>query len=258
MIIGLVGNLGRGKTLGMTMLGHYLYYETQYDNVVTNYRTDLTTDYIENPVEFDDISQNTEGIYLLDEIWAWADSRKSQENDLMNEVVINSRKRGCLVIYTVQSLDMVDKRLRNNTDYFGICRHYEDVEVGRTHDVAQILLFDDEGLPVNKFTYNAETYYGTYDTDEEVATKSSTNMYSEHLDEAVEGFKAEKFENKKEVKSYLRLEHDLSKSKADDIATEAFRRYRNEEQVKAGNSGDDGDFNPSNSNQEALSDAIEG
>lgn len=258
MIIGLVGNLGRGKTLGMTMLGHHLYYETRYDSVVTNYRTDLTTDYIENPVEFDNVSQNTDGIYLLDEIWAWADSRKSQENDIMNEVVINSRKRGCLVIYTVQSLDMVDKRLRKNTDYFGICRHYENTEVGRRHDVAQILLYNDDGIPVNEFTYNAETYYGTYNTDEEVATKSSTNMYSEYIEEAYEGYKDERFENKKEVKSYLRLEHDLSKSKSDDIATEAYRRFKNEEQVQQGNNGDDNGYEADKSEQKGLSDAIEG
>lgn len=257
MIIGLVGNLGRGKTLGMTMLGHYLYYETHYDRVASNYSTDLTTDYMENPVQFDDISQNVEGIYLLDEIWAWADSRKSQENDLMNEVVINSRKRGCVIIYTVQSLDMVDKRLRNNTDYFGICRHYDAAEVGRSHDVAQIQLFNDVGERVNKFTYNAETYYGTYDTTEEVATKSEGDMYKDLIREHKKDVKAGKFEKKNELESHLKLQHDLSRAKASDVTNEVFRTIRNEKSIEEGNSSGEDEFEKPESSQSGLQEAIE-
>lgn len=258
MIIGLAGNLGRGKTLGMTMLGHYFYYDTKYDRVVSNYQSDLTTDYIQNPVEFDDKSQNVEGIYLLDEIWAWIDSRKSGENELMNEVVINSRKRGCLMIYTVQSMDMIDKRLRNNTDYYGICRHYDSTEVGMPVDVAQIILFNNDGRHVRTFTYKADTYYGTYDTQEEVATKSDADMYEELMEEHYKDVKAEKFEHKNELISHLSLKHDLSQSKSEDVANEVFRQVKNEEKIENGELSDDDEFEAPETEQKGLKDAVEG
>lgn len=257
MIIALIGNLGRGKTLSSMMLGHYLFYNTHYDRVVSNFETDLTTDYVSNPTQLDEKTKNVEGLYLLDELWAWMDSRESNQNSLMNELVINSRKRGCLIIYTVQDLSMVDKRLRNNTDYIGVCRHYDSSEVGSNHDVAQIQLFDDNGLPVNVFTYNAEIYYGTYDTEEEVATKSEGEMFREMIKTYKKRVKAEKFESKKELQSHLQLQKGLSGGQADRVSDEVFRQIRNEETVEDGFSDDDSDSDGNSEPQKDLSGMME-
>lgn len=226
MIIGLIGNLGRGKTLGMTMLGHYLYHESKLNNVVANYQMDLATHYVTSSNELVEASENVEGIYLLDELWAWMNSRESMENDEMVELVLNSRKRGCLIVYTVQDLSQVDKILRNNTDYYGICSHYDATEIGTNHDVAEVQLVSKEGEIKKNFKYNAETYYGTYDTTEEISSVKDVEKLDDIINDIIEGLDNNKFNSKKEAWSYLDLHTSLSHSKKDSVVDEAFRRVR--------------------------------
>lgn len=234
MIIGLVGNLGRGKTLGMTMLGYYLRESTKLDKVVSNYQTDLTTRYVSNAGELDEASQEIEGIYLLDEIWAWMSSRTAMENDDMVEIVLNSRKRGCLIVYTVQDLSQVDPILKNNTDYFGIPTHYESHEVDEDFDVAEVQLIDADGNPARCFKYNAETYYGTYDTSEEVSSVDDREKYNNHIEELKKGFIEGEYEHKKEAWSYLKLNTSLSHSQMDAIVDEAYRMAEKSEEDENG------------------------
>lgn len=235
MIIGLVGNLGRGKTLGMTMLGHVFQLETDLNQVVSNYETDITTDYVTNANELEKISQNVEGIYLIDEIWAWMSSRDAMNNDEMIDLIINSRKRGCLIIYTVQNLKMADNILTDVTDYFGVCSHYESHEIGSDHDVAEVQLINQDGEPVKNYKYNAETYYGTYDTGQEISSTDDAEKYSDVLEDVKNGFENDYFEcsiteqeeqgfnTKKDAIGFLELNTDLSHSKKDAIVNEAYR-----------------------------------
>lgn len=239
MIIGLVGNLGRGKTLGMTMLGHYFKYNTRLNNVVSNYETDITTHYVTNANELENMSQEIEGIYLLDEIWAWMSSREAMENDEMIDLVLNSRKRGCLIIYTVQDLKMADNILTDITDYYGICSHYESHEIDADNDIGEIQLINSNGKPVRCFSYNAETYYGTYDTSEEITSQTDAQKYKEIVEEVTEAVACESFDSsitgdrekgfntKKEAIGFLELHTDLSHTKKEAVVEEAFRKAEN-------------------------------
>lgn len=240
MIIGLIGNLGRGKTLGMTMLGFYLRKETDLYHVVSNYQTDITTEYVKSSEELEKASKQIEGIYLLDEIWAWFNSRTAMENDTMVDIVLNSRKRGCLIIYTVQDLSQVDPILRKNTDYYGVCSHYEGHEVDSEHDVAEVQLITNNGEVGRNFRYNAETYYGTYNTEEEVSTVDDREKFKDYLEDVKKGIEANEFnssitgreeygfDSKREAFSFLELNTDLSHSKKDAIVDEAFRQAKNQ------------------------------
>lgn len=238
MIIGLIGNLGRGKTLGMTFLGHYFLYGTELDHVVSNYSTDITDTYVKNSEDLKEASESREGIYLLDEIWAWMSSRTAMENDTMIDIILNSRKRGCLIIYTVQDLSQVDPILRKNTDLFGVCNHYDKIEVDKDHDVGQIQLIKNNGDLSRNMVYNAELYYGTYDTSEEISTDNESEKYKDYLNDIVEGFNNHSFdsfitgesepgfESKKEAVSFLELNTDLSNSKKEAIVDEAYRKCK--------------------------------
>lgn len=237
MIIGLFGNLGRGKTLGMTMLGHYMKANTQLNNVVSNYETDITTHYVTNANELEETSKNIEGIYLLDEIWSWMSSRDAMNNDEMIELVINSRKRGCLIIYTVQNAKMADNILTDITDYYGVCTHYEAHEVDANHDVAEVQLITNNGEIGRCFRYNAETYYGTYDTAQEITSQSDAEKYAERINEIEEKLRSGEFDTKKEAWSWLELHTDLSHSKKDAITDEAHRRVE-----KSNNDSKGGDY----------------
>lgn len=229
MIIGIIGNLGTGKTLGMTFLGAYFMNETHYDRVVTNYDTDITTDRVNNPKELDDKTQSVEGIYLLDEVWAWADSRDSMDNDLMTEIILNSRKRGCTIIYTTQNLHQVDRRLRGSTDYIAVANHKESFEIDKDNNQGVLYMFDKNLEPVRTFKFNAEMWYDTYDTTEEVSTVKDAKAYEELMEEYKKRVERGEFETKKELRSHIKLnEQEISGSMADDMTTEIFRQIKGE------------------------------
>lgn len=231
MIIGLLGNLGRGKTLAMTFILHLLKEETSINHIVTNYHTDITTDKIKSPQEFDDTSKdmkdrNEQGIYGIDEIWAWMDSRESMENDTMSNVVINSRKRGCITVYTTQGLHQVDKRLSDNTDFLGICHHYEAVETDYDVDVVKVKIFYKtelgEWIHVNTFVIDAEAYYNTYDTDEEIAKNSIKGEHGELISKKIMQKESGNYSTKKALTADLVVENGFSENKAEKITEYVF------------------------------------
>lgn len=246
MIIGFVENLGKGKTLGATYLGYYFKEKTKLSNVVSNYETDLTTHYVDNPTDLERMSQEVEGIYLLDEIWAWMSAREAMENDEMIDFVINARKRGCLVIYTVQNLKLADNVLTDITDYFAIPNHVEAHKTGKPHDIAEIQFVTDDGNLGKTFKYNAEKFYGSYDTSEEISSKTDAEMYKDVIDEVKQKFRDNEFEHKKEAVGYLELHTDLSHSKKDAIVDEAYRA------VKSDNKDNGGDNNNEQLPRESL------
>lgn len=231
MIIGLLGNLGRGKTLTMVFLIGLLLEETRIDNVVTNFRTDFTTHQVSNPQELDNVSQrdNFQAIYGLDEIWAWINARTAMENFDMIEFVLNSRKRGCVIIYTTQSDKQVDPILTDNTDYLAVPFHREDTETELNHDTVEIYIVDKETYEVvNRMVVDAETFYGTYDTTEEVSTVSKSEQYEELIGEYRERVADEEFKYKKELVSHLHMKEDMSEADSVRITDMIFRELRNE------------------------------
>lgn len=230
MIIGLLGNLGKGKTLTTTFLGLYYLNTLHIDRLVANYEVSGMTDYVSNPEELDKKTkelkeQGVPFILLLDEVWAWMESRKSQQNDTMIEIVLNSRKRGGLVIWNSQKTHLVDKVLVENTDYWGIPNHFEAWETEFNHDLATVQMIQNGNIMElgRKFEYNAEAYYDIYDTTEEVSRASEADMYEDLMEEKKEEVKQGIFKNKKELISHLTVKEDLSNAKAERLTDEIFR-----------------------------------
>lgn len=239
MIIGLLGNLGRGKTLTMTFLLAKFKYETKIDNVVTNYETDFTTHQIKNEKELDEISQRDdfEAIYGLDEIWAWMNARETQENFNMVEFVLNSRKRGGIIIYSTQSDRQVDPILVDNTDYLSVPYHRKKEETNYDYDIVEILFIEKETYSiVNRYVINAEMYYNTYDTSEEISSVADTDKYDDLMVEIGLGIMNGSYKSITEIAGYLTLNNKIdSENKAKNFGRECIRRLKQENFIEREN-----------------------
>ena len=241
MIIGLLGNLGKGKTLGTTFLGVYYLNNLHIDHLICNYQVDGMTQYVSNPEELDKATKEhkengTPFILLLDEVWAWMESRKSQQNDTMIEIVLNSRKRGGIVIWNSQKTHLVDKVLVENTDYWGVPNHFEAWELDLDHDMAEIQMIENGNMMKlgRKFEFNPEPYYDVYDTTEEVSRASEGDMYEDLIKEKKKEVKQGVFETKKQLSSHLTVREDLSKAKAERLTDEIFREVDLERKNQSG------------------------
>ena len=240
MIIGLLGTMGNAKTLSTVFLGSYWKNITHIDRVVANFNCEIATDYVHSPRDLDRKTEefkekNITAIYLLDEIWAWMNSRKSAENDLMTEIVLNSRKRGAVIVWTSQRKGLVDLNLTENTDYFGACQHYKKHMIEEEHDLAVLQLVKNSEPPetAKKFRYNAETFYNTYDTDEEVSTVSDKDQHSDLMVKIMKKFLDGTFESKKDAHSFLVNNDALgSQGKAERFVSEAVTRLKLEDAVR--------------------------
>lgn len=227
MIIGFIGNLGTGKTLSTVWLGEYLKENTNYNKVVSNFQVDYSNKIVSNPDELDAETKKSDAIVELDEIWAWMDARDSMNNETMTNIVLNSRKRGCLLIYTTQELRQADVRLRNNTDFIGVPKHVPSWDNKYGHDIIVLHILNKKMEVVNSFVFNAELYYDTYDTTEEISTTSDSEAFDDLITDIQDKAKDGEFNSKKEAVSFLTMNKDaMSVSKAERIVDEAWRRMR--------------------------------
>lgn len=117
-VIGIIGDRGAGKTCVMTAL-LYTDYITGYP-VICNYHVKFPATYMSFskiatlPPE---LEKSTMG---FDELGIGADSRNffSKRNNNIGKLITQLRKRKCLLYYTVQRFNLVDKRIRQQTDKF--------------------------------------------------------------------------------------------------------------------------------------------
>lgn len=213
--------MGAGKTLTSVILARK--FDKMYKNqsIISNFDIDVSDKIVTNPIDLEEASKDYEGLQVLDEVWSWADSRKSGENEVFNDMIINSRKRGWIIIYTAQDLHMVEKRLRDNTDYVIIPEHHSKP----TEDVLKVHIFDMPTMEhVKTLKFNPEPVYDSYDTTEEVGTDAKGQQYEDYINEGVSMVESGDVEHKTELKSYLTMEKDLSQNDAQDITNMAFMR----------------------------------
>lgn len=236
MIFGHMGRLGRGKTLSMTILGMKIKKSIPEVVVVSNYSVQYADIKVENPRELDEVTERLkeEGklfIALLDEVWAWMDARDTQRNEIMKDVVLNSRKRNGMLMWTTQSDRQVDPILVDNTDFQVIPLHYKKIEPRNPHgtDVILIIIMDHKGKPVGRHLYDAEPWYNVYNTDEEVSTKSDKDMFKDLIETGLEKLENGEIEHKNEMISFLDLHYDVSNNQAEKLTHEIFRQYDEEE-----------------------------
>lgn len=173
MIIGIEGNLGNGKTATMARMAlHYSSMCSKCNGIINHkYVIDILFEegwgphdcICESPSPYkihanfwineisglhyittiEDIDKIYEGFAFLDEFWSWIDSRVSGYSDInlaVTGILLNSRKRGYNVIYESKLVHMVDRRIRELTDYVLRPNKYVDIN-GELIKIEQNLLY---------------------------------------------------------------------------------------------------------------------
>jgi len=172
MIIGFIGTVGSGKTLGMTREGYK--YHLKGMKVFANYGLDFPHEKLTSARFTELIQENTQlqdCVIMLDELHVWLDSRNSmkKKNKTITYFILQTRKRNVRLLYTTQHFDQVDKRLRNTTDILVFCRNVTNqksiTEVGLTL-LEQEYFFQYGHSPARRYVYLANQWYDLYDTSE--------------------------------------------------------------------------------------------
>lgn len=122
MIVGHVGNQGAGKTLGSVMWAYYFSFLTGAP-IVTNVEMSIYHLHFFDWHDMVELAPDN-SIILFDEIDTAIDSRnfKSTDQIAFTHWFKQLRKRGITFFYNCQRLDMVEMRVRKQTDYVVMCR----------------------------------------------------------------------------------------------------------------------------------------
>jgi hypothetical protein len=131
MLVAILGNLGKGKTLTLTYLGWNNFFirrkkiYSNYDLYGIPYTKITTIGSLEAlmPLEDEDVLNKQEVVFLGDELWRWVSARTigrgaKAMKDLIDRILLGSRKAFVTVIYTTQNLAQVDPWVRRTTDLF--------------------------------------------------------------------------------------------------------------------------------------------
>jgi hypothetical protein len=131
MLVAILGNLGKGKTLTLTYLGWNNFFigrkkiYSNYDLYGVPYTRITTIGSLESlmPLEDENILNKQEVVFLGDELWRWVSARTIGKGakalkDLIDRILLGSRKAFVTVIYTTQNLAQVDPWVRRTTDLF--------------------------------------------------------------------------------------------------------------------------------------------
>jgi hypothetical protein len=141
--------------------------------ILANYTLDLPRAKAVNPEDLVNINEPT--LFLLDEAYAWLESRTSQKavSRYLSYILFQSRKRELDIVLSMQLFSTIDVRFRNMTDLLILT---DKTEKGflytfykpATRIQARFL------LPFE----NAQKYYGLYDTMEKVDPIDESMMVS--------------------------------------------------------------------------------
>ncbi|MGP3705247.1 MAG: hypothetical protein ACKD6O_08165 [Candidatus Bathyarchaeota archaeon] len=125
MLIGVLGGFGSGKTLLLAIWGFRLACKSDKFEVYSNFKINHKNVVSLTPRKLLGINPtDKKAVVLLDEVYAWLDSRVSSSavNRLLSWIVLQSRKRNMDIIYSAQLGGSVDLRMRNMTDLVVYCK----------------------------------------------------------------------------------------------------------------------------------------
>ncbi|PMP88404.1 MAG: hypothetical protein C0172_02690 [Caldisphaera sp.] len=131
MLVAIVGSLGKGKTLALTYLAWNNFF-IKRRKIYSNYTlygipfTPIKT--IGGlmslmPLQNENVMEKREIVFCGDELWRWVSSRtigkgSRERKDLVDKILMGSRKAFVTIIYTTQNLKQVDPWVRNITDLY--------------------------------------------------------------------------------------------------------------------------------------------
>jgi len=171
VLVALIGQIGEGKTLGLTFLGWHNAMKGK--TIFSNYHLKGFPYTLIKTV--DDFLNMEHGIALLDELWLWADCRehKAARNKIINAMLAKSRKKDLEIIWTAQSFRQVDLRVRMNT-FFIIIPNLSKNEKRCT--LRWFHYTDVYGRPVKNIRFSTESIFKMYDTNEEIHMLEGLNV----------------------------------------------------------------------------------
>jgi len=160
-IIGIIGDRGSGKTCFMTRL-----LLQDYNNgrkIITNYWVDFP----HTKMSFEDLANLPTHIngstIALDEIHVAVDSRESMSsiNKQLTKLATQLRKRNIILYYTTQRFNLIDKRLRDQTDYLVRMSPASDgIFIASTYNRWTL------DKPLTNKRFDGKPFYKYYDTTE--------------------------------------------------------------------------------------------
>lgn len=175
MIVLFQGNMGSGKTLGMTSLARSSSYDTGGASILSNYglsprafqdhrllNSGFHLSRLKGSGDFVEFTRSGGGIILLDEVHRLLDSRLSlgYQNIYLSEFFMFIRKIRSVAMLTVQHSSMADVRIRHVLDMVVDCR--------RTRGGFSYVARDGQSnRPVRTWQVSdaqAASIYGAYDT----------------------------------------------------------------------------------------------
>lgn len=160
VLIGIIGELGSGKTLSLTYMALRNYYKNK--TIYSNYKLNFPYKPISN---VDDIVGMKNGFLCADELWTWVDSRVSgsKKNKFITMVLAKSRKRGIDIGYTAQYFKSIDVRIRSVTDFIALPK-LNDKET-----ICTLPVYSNPSFKLQKiFKFRAGQIFKLYDTNEEI------------------------------------------------------------------------------------------
>lgn len=164
-LIGIIGDRGAGKTCLMTAL-LYIDYANGH-KIVANYHLNFPSKYMTFE-QVADLPPNIKNATLgFDELGIGADSREffKKRNSGIGKLITQIRKRNCLLYYTVQRLNLIDKRVRQQTDKFIL------MEKTSTPGISILRLLEGWNAEmIAKTTFDGRRFFDMYDTNEIIDT----------------------------------------------------------------------------------------
>lgn len=153
MLVGIMGKMGTGKTLSMSILASYLARATKAP-LYANYGLE-GAETIESLNELDKLEG---GILCLDELWLSMDSRMWKDNVRVSHWVNQTRKKRVIVFYTTQHIRQMEMRVRNATDILIVCE-----KKGQEHHLT-FLDYQYRAIGKRFVIGDARRFYSLYDT----------------------------------------------------------------------------------------------
>lgn len=158
VLMAIIGGLGAGKTLGLTYLAYRNFLKGL--KIYSNYWLAFPHDKIKKTSQ---LEKMREGFFAGDELWLWLDSRcsSSKRNRIVGQILLSSRKKDINFVYTTQSFNQVDIRIRRCTDF--ICQPF----LTPREDWCRLVIFSYPSLEyVKQFKFKTKKYFPLFNTKE--------------------------------------------------------------------------------------------
>lgn len=153
MLVGIMGKMGSGKTLSMSILASYL---------SKKFNTPLYSNYglkgAKRITSLSELWKIDSAIFCFDEMWLTMDARLWKNNVFLSRWINQTRKKKMIIFYTTQHIRQIELRVRNATDILIYCQKEKD-----GHQL-QFIDFQYQQMGNRYLLSNPARFYYLYDT----------------------------------------------------------------------------------------------